>query len=267
MNLQKETIDNISFFSGDILKSQMQTLVNTINCKGIMGAGLARDFKKLFPLMYEDYREKSKNKEIKVSKPYIWKNLEITNKTVLNFPTKNHWKEPSKMTWIDEGLQYFIENYKQWGVTSIAFPALGCNLGGLTWIEVKPLMIKHISKLDIPVEIYEPDLTSMEKALEKISTEINSKYRQVVEKIYLKREIFSKQDEWTNWKTTKTIGVIMILAEQRHIKEIKEIVRKAENIHKIEINLSLIEKTKDGLKEIKEFKQKQMKLDDKKEFK
>ena len=111
-----EQNSNIILKEGDILKSEMQTLVNTINCKGIMGGGLARQFRKELPAMYEDYRNRVKNKEISTGQPYLWENSSITDKKVLNFPTKYHWKNPSKMIWIEEGLQYFIQNYKSWKI-------------------------------------------------------------------------------------------------------------------------------------------------------
>jgi len=128
-----------------------QTIVNTVNCVGVMGAGLALEFQLRFPEMEKDYVERCRRKEVKPGKPYLYKNYEAV--WILNFPTKNHWKYPSKIEWIDEGLKYFSSKYQQGGITSIAFPKLGCSHGGLNWRDVSPLMEKYLGNLDIDVFI------------------------------------------------------------------------------------------------------------------
>jgi len=127
-----------------------QTVVNTINCVGVMGAGLALEFKLRFPDMYKDYVEKCNKKEVGVGKPYVYKK---SYPRILNFPTKNHWKYPSKIEWLQQGLEHFVKNYKQYGITSIAFPCLGCERGCLNWHEVKDLMEKYLKDVDIEVVI------------------------------------------------------------------------------------------------------------------
>lgn len=97
-----------------------------------------------------------------VGKPYVWKTSNDDIKWVLNFPTKPHWSKKSQLEWVKDGLKHLRKNYKRWGIISLALPALGCSLGGLNWTQVKPLMEKHLSKLDIPVEIYEPLPSSKE---------------------------------------------------------------------------------------------------------
>ena len=143
--------------SGDnIFNSRTETLVNTVNCVGIMGKGLAKEFKKHFPEMYEEYRIRCTNNEIKPGHPYIWKNT-TGGKSVLNFPTKEHWKGNSRVEWIESGLKIFTDNYHNWEIVSIAFPALGCTNGGLDWESIEPLMLHHLQKLrDITIEIYPP---------------------------------------------------------------------------------------------------------------
>lgn len=139
---------------GDLLGSKAHVLVNTVNCVGIMGKGIAFAFKQRFPKMFKEYAEKCKKKEVKTGEPYLYK--ESDNVWVLNFPTKNHWKNPSKLDWIESGLKYLSERITEWKIKSIAFPPLGCGNGGLEWNAVKPLIEKYLKNCDIPVEIYEP---------------------------------------------------------------------------------------------------------------
>ncbi|MDO9326363.1 MAG: macro domain-containing protein [Methanoregula sp.] len=140
----------------NIFNSRTETLVNTVNCVGIMGKGLAKEFKKHFPEMYDEYRIRCENNEIKPGQPYVWKN-KTGRISVLNFPTKDHWKGKSRLEWIEYGLKFFCENYHNWDIKSIAFPALGCSNGGLDWEDVEPLMIRHLQKIhDITIEIYPP---------------------------------------------------------------------------------------------------------------
>ena len=140
----------------NIFNSRTKTLVNTVNCVGIMGKGIALEFKKHFPEMYDEYRLRCENKEIMPGQPYIWKN-NAGGKSILNFPTKQHWRGNSRIEWIESGLNCFYENYHKWEVESIAFPALGCSNGGLDWESVEPIMIRHLEKIhDITIEIYPP---------------------------------------------------------------------------------------------------------------
>ena len=114
---------------GDILKSKAQTLVNTVNCVGIMGKGIAREFKNRFHEMFKDYIKRCERKEIRVGQPYLYKSL--LGPQIVNFPTKEHWKSVSKVNDIERGLDYLLAHYKEWRVTSIAIPPLGCGNGQL----------------------------------------------------------------------------------------------------------------------------------------
>ena len=116
---------------GDILKSTAQTLVNTVNCVGIMGKGVALEFKNRFPEMFKDYAQRCERHEVRIGQPYIYKSL--FGKQIINFPTKEHWKSVSKVSDIKKGLDYLLAHYNQWGVTSIAIPPLGCGNGQLEW--------------------------------------------------------------------------------------------------------------------------------------
>jgi len=146
---------------GDIFKSKCQTLVNTVNCVGVMGKGIALGFKERFPEMFEDYVERCKRGEVKLGKPYIYKRKTIP--WIINFPTKDHWRSVSRLEDIVIGLKLIKENYKQWGIESIAFPPLGSGLGQLNWDIVGPTLYKYLRMLDIPVELYAPKNTSFDQ--------------------------------------------------------------------------------------------------------
>jgi len=139
---------------GDIFQSDAQTLVNTVNCVGVMGKGVALEFKKRWPRMMQDYAERCKEKQVKPGVPYLY--TDMLGTSIVNFPTKDHWRAASRLADIEKGLSIFVESYKTWNVTSVAFPPLGCGNGGLEWEIVGPIMYKMLSKLDIPVEIFAP---------------------------------------------------------------------------------------------------------------
>ena len=139
---------------GDILKSKAQTLINTVNCVGIMGKGIALEFKNRFPEMFKDYTEKCERKEVKLGAPYIYKT--IFPPQIVNFATKDHWKSVAKISDIEYGLQYLLAHYKEWGVTSLAIPPLGCGNGQLEWKAVGPLIYRFAKQMNIPVEMYAP---------------------------------------------------------------------------------------------------------------
>ncbi len=139
---------------GDILKSKAQTLINTVNCVGVMGKGIALEFKKRFPEMFEDYIKKCDLEEVKLGVPYLYKTLFPPQ--IVNFPTKDHWKSVSRINDIECGLQYILSHYKEWGITSLAIPPLGCGNGQLEWRAVGPLIYRYVNQMDIPVEMYAP---------------------------------------------------------------------------------------------------------------
>ena len=139
---------------GDILKSKAQTLVNTVNCVGIMGKGIALEFKNRFPEMFKDYVLRCERHEVRIGQPYIYKSL--FGQQILNFPTKEHWKSVSKVSDIEEGLDYLLAHYKHWGITSMAIPPLGCGNGQLEWKVIGPLIYSRAKQMNIPVEIYAP---------------------------------------------------------------------------------------------------------------
>ncbi|MBU4502269.1 MAG: macro domain-containing protein [Nanoarchaeota archaeon] len=136
-----------------IFDTKLQAIVNTVNCEGVMGKGLALEFKRRYPDMFKEYKEKCLKDEIKPGILHIYR---TDKKVIINFPTKNYWKNKSRMEYIEKGLLYLKNHYKEWGLKSIAFPQLGCDLGGLDWSEVKVLMEEYLNEFDIPIEIYLP---------------------------------------------------------------------------------------------------------------
>jgi O-acetyl-ADP-ribose deacetylase (regulator of RNase III) len=139
---------------GDLFDSDVQTLVNTVNCVGVMGKGVALEFKIHFPEMYENYVARCNAGEVRLGRPYLYRNL--VPPWVLNFPTKDHWRSVSRLQDIEEGLRYLLAHYQEWGITSLAVPPLGCGHGQLEWRVVGPTLYRYLKRMSIPVELYAP---------------------------------------------------------------------------------------------------------------
>src|SRR3990170_5247050 len=139
---------------GDIFESNAQTLVNTVNCVGIMGKGIALEFRKRFPDMFEDYARRCKEGRVKLGEPFLYRRL--TTPWILNFPTKDHWRSVSRLEDIIAGLRHLQTHYREWGITSLAVPPLGCGHGQLEWRVVGPTLYRHLKQLALPVELYAP---------------------------------------------------------------------------------------------------------------
>lgn len=143
----------IEFRQGSIFDSQAQVLVNSVNCCGVMGGGIALEFKNRYPKMYKAYREACRDGILQIGRPMLWKS---DTAWVLNFPSKLHFVQPSRLEYIEKGLQWIAENYQQEGIMSIALPQIGTDLGGLEWEDVKQLICKYLGHLDgLRVEVYE----------------------------------------------------------------------------------------------------------------
>lgn len=146
----------VTFVKGDMFKSPAQVLTNTVNCVGVMGAGVALEFKNRHPMMFEDYKAKCDRGEVKPGQPYLWEDDFVQ---ILNFPTKRDWRNDSVFQDIEDGLKHLANSYADMGIQSIAMPALGCGLGGLDWSDVRPLIEKHLGPLpDLDVYVYEPQI-------------------------------------------------------------------------------------------------------------
>ncbi len=140
----------------NIFESNAQVLVNTVNTVGIMGKGLAKEFKRIYPDMFNSYQKYCENGIFTIGKLQIYK---TSNKWIMNFPTKENWRNASKVEYIELGLQKFVEQYQLQGVKSVSFPMLGCGNGGLDWESVvKPLMYKYLKNLPIDIFIHTAEI-------------------------------------------------------------------------------------------------------------
>ncbi len=148
----------IKYITGNILESNAQALVNTVNTIGIMGKGIALQFKKAYPNNFKAYAEACKKAEIVVGKLFITRdsNLSSGEKIIINFPTKTDWRKPSEYRYIENGLDDLISVIKTNQIKSIAIPPLGAGNGGLEWERVKKLIEQKLSQLDIEIYMYEP---------------------------------------------------------------------------------------------------------------
>lgn len=177
-------MNNIKFFKGNIFTSKCQTLVNTVNCVGVMGAGIALEFKFRYPKMYSEYVKHCKNKLIEIGKLWIYNSSDTGNK-VMNFPTKAHWRNPSKYEYLEKGLARFVETYSERGITSVAFPLLGALNGGLDPNKVLDLMRQYLSNCDIPIEIYEYDPTAKDELIDSLRAKFLSSDLDFLENVTL----------------------------------------------------------------------------------
>lgn len=157
----------IIYKEGNILDEKADALVNTVNTVGVMGKGIALKFKNEFPENYKKYLDAVNRKEITVGKVQIVPVYGLRGvKYIVNFPTKAHWRYPSNIQWIKDGLKDLREKIQSLKIESIAIPPLGCGNGGLNWQEVKPLIVEALSGLEITVLVYEPSL-AIKEALKK----------------------------------------------------------------------------------------------------
>ncbi len=157
----------IEYIEGDIFESPAQVIVNTVNTVGVMGKGLALSFKQRYPQMFEKYKLACEKHQLTIGKLMLFYE---PDHWLLMFPTKENWRNPSKLEYIEKGLMKFTQTYAEKNITSIAFPRLGCGNGELNWEDVKPIMEKHLKKLPIDVYIYlgtNPDVVPEHKEPQK----------------------------------------------------------------------------------------------------
>ena len=144
--------------TGNLLHADVEALVNAVNCIGIMGRGIALQFKNEFPANFAAYRNACKRSEVRPGRMFIFDLNRITNpRFVINFPTKRHWKENSRMEDIQAGLTDLAVHVANMEIRSIAIPPLGCGLGGLSWSVVLPMIEKAFENLrSVRVLLFEP---------------------------------------------------------------------------------------------------------------
>ena len=149
---------NIELRSGDILKADAEAIVNTVNCVGIMGRGIALQFKKAYPTNFRAYETACKAGEVQPGRMFVHETGKFTPRFIINFPTKRHWKGKSRMEDIDSGLAALALEIEERGIRSIAIPPLGAGLGGLDWNAVRPRIETALRDLtDVQVIIFEPN--------------------------------------------------------------------------------------------------------------
>ncbi len=143
---------------GDILKADVEALVNTVNTVGVMGRGIALQFKRAFPENFRAYRKACEGGEVETGSVFTFDSGSMINpRYIINFPTKKHWRNKSKMEYIEQGLESLADEIKRLNITSIAVPPLGCGLGGLNWSKVFKLILTALSNIEgLTVLVYEP---------------------------------------------------------------------------------------------------------------
>jgi len=148
----------IKYIKGNILESNAEAIVNTVNTVGVMGKGIALQFKKAFPNNYKKYKEVCDSGAFSIGDLIVTKdtNLSIGEKLIINFPTKTDWRKTSEYSFIEKGIDKLIEVIGQYNIKSIAIPPLGAGNGGLNWEKVKDILELKLQYMDIDIIIYEP---------------------------------------------------------------------------------------------------------------
>lgn len=145
----------IDLISGDIFTQSFDILVNPVNCVGVMGSGLALEFKRRYPKMFDSYKYECLTGKLKPGKLHIWKTSQCQ---IINLPTKNHWRDPSTYAYIENGLKVLQEYLTQQGYVTVAIPALGCGLGGLEWPKVYDLIILYLANMSVKISVFGPQM-------------------------------------------------------------------------------------------------------------
>lgn len=181
----------IQYVSGNILDSKAQALVNTVNTMGVMGKGIALQFKKAYPNNYKAYEKACKWGEVEVGKMFITEDFNTTSgdRIIINFPTKTSWKKPSEYKYIEDGLDSLIAEINARKIESIAIPPLGAGNGGLNWERVKKLIEEKLKNLRIDIYLYEPSLQIQEHL--KTETLVSDAYEDVKQHVESNTELLT----------------------------------------------------------------------------
>jgi len=152
---------------GSIFNSKAQALVNTVNCIGVMGKGIALEFRRRYPEMFKEYQRVCEQGELQPGQILPYRDGETW---ILNFAIKNDWKQPSKVKWIESCLKEFVSSYRDMGIKSIAFPWMGAMNGGIPIEIIKEIMRNYLSDLtDIAIEVYDFDPDAIDPLFEKLN--------------------------------------------------------------------------------------------------
>lgn len=173
----------MKIISGNIFSSKCKCIVNTVNCVGVMGAGIALECKLRWPDMFADYSMKCKTKTVRIGSVDLFK---ANNRWIINFPTKNHWRNPSKIEYLEQGLQSFRNLATVTPLVSVAFPILGSQNGGLNPEIVLNLMKSALTELPCEIEIYKYDFKAYDDLFEHFKDAI---FRISIEELHEKTNI------------------------------------------------------------------------------
>ncbi len=153
----------IRFTQGNLLDADAEALVNTVNTVGVMGKGVALMFKEAYPENFKAYEDACRSEQVQIGKMFVTERREMFGpKWIVNFPTKVHWRFPSKIEWIVHGLEDLKRVMKERGIKSVALPALGAGNGGLAWKDVRPKIEAALGELSgVDVIVYEPTVSRL----------------------------------------------------------------------------------------------------------
>lgn len=141
---------------GDLLRAEVDALVNAVNCRGVMGKGLALQFKKAFPEVFVAYSAACDGGTVRIGRVHVVER-QGSPRFVINFPTKDDWRKPSKLEFIEAGLLDLVEQVRSRRIKSLAIPALGCGLGGLDWSQVRLMIVEAFATENVRVVLFEPE--------------------------------------------------------------------------------------------------------------
>lgn len=148
----------IRHVTGNLLYADVEALVNTVNCDGIMGKGIALQFKQAWPGNFDAYAKACRAEEVRAGQMFIWETGGMVNpRYIINFPTKRHWRDKSRIEDVRDGLRVLTADMRRLSIKSIAVPPLGCGNGGLDWNDVRPLIESAFAGLpDVTVQMFSP---------------------------------------------------------------------------------------------------------------
>ncbi|MGF6455234.1 type II toxin-antitoxin system antitoxin DNA ADP-ribosyl glycohydrolase DarG [Pseudomonas frederiksbergensis] len=197
----------IRLTTGNILESTADAIVNTVNCEGYMGKGIAYQFKLEFPLNFDSYAQTCKQKLLKPGKLHIFQE---NGKIIINFPTKDKWRAKSKYEYIEDGLKTLKTALKEWGISSISIPPLGCGNGGLEWGKVKDIIFAELAdESDVDIILYEPSKSY--KSQPKVEPSLSLSH-------YLAMEVKNHVNKFSRFRLQKALFLVDFLNNDNYFK-------------------------------------------------
>jgi O-acetyl-ADP-ribose deacetylase (regulator of RNase III) len=148
----------MEYRAGDLLQADAEAIVNAVNCVGVMGRGIALQFKNAYPENFRAYETACAREEVRPGHMFVFETGQLTNpRYIINFPTKRHWRDKSRLDDIDTGLKALVDEIRSRHIRSVAIPRLGCGLGGLDWRHVEPRIERALRGLgDVRIAVFEP---------------------------------------------------------------------------------------------------------------